>query len=64
MFLEFFVNFFVNRLSMENCIKLYAGILILNKQSSNRQEAIELAKKSERKDLRVQLFNLITYGPN
>ena len=49
---------------MENCIKLYAGLLILNKQATNRQEAIELAKKSERKDLRTQLFNLITYGPN
>ena len=64
MFTNFLINSFVRWLSKESCIKLYAGLLMLNGQAENRQDAIYIAKHSQRRDLRFLLKNLIAYGPN
>lgn len=64
MLTDFLIGFFVRWLSKENCIKLYAGLLMLNGQAENRQDAICIAKRSQRRDLRFLLKRLIAYGPN
>lgn len=64
MTLNFWVSFFVNRLSMENCVKLYAVLIIAKNKNISRNDAIKIAWRHERKDLKYLLLNLISFGPN
>lgn len=64
MLLDFLVGFFVNHLSMEDCVKLFAGLLMINDKELQRKDALEQAKLSEREDLKYKLIRLINYGPD
>ena len=64
MALNFLVSFFVNRLSMENCVKLYASLIIAKNKNISRNDAIEIAWHHKREDLKYLLLNLINFGPN
>lgn len=64
MLLDFWIRFFVSRLSAERCVKLYAALLISDDRQLTRTEALDKAFFSETCDLRRMLRRLIEYGPN
>lgn len=49
---------------MEDCVKLFAGLLMINDKELQRKDALEQAKSSEREDLKYKLIRLINYGPD
>ncbi len=64
MLIDLWVRLFVNRLGVEDCIKLYAGLLMISDKNISRKEALSKAHLSNRNQLKYKLIELINYGPN
>lgn len=60
---DFFIKFFVNRLSNDECVKLYAALLMSEDNQLSRQAALDKAFFSKRSDLIRKLRSLTEYGP-
>lgn len=60
---DFYIKFFVNRLSDDECVKLYAALLMSEDRQLNRQAALDNAFLSKRIDLKRKLRELTEYGP-
>lgn len=64
MILRLLIRLFLNILSDDKCVKLYAALLICDDRNLNREKALNKAFLSKRQDLRLKLLKILNYGPN